>query len=79
MLDLAGAPVAQLRPEAGGVPDFTTPSNPTLAPGPDYAGSIWRASPNYSARPAGTAGKVKMAPRQDGPGGCLGEAQGDAL
>ncbi|WAS92650.1 golvesin C-terminal-like domain-containing protein [Nannocystis punicea] len=60
VLDLAGAPVAQLKPEAGVVPDFTAPSDPTLAPGPDYAGSIWRASPNYSSRPAGTAGKVKM-------------------
>ncbi|PCC72191.1 N-acetylmuramoyl-L-alanine amidase [Nannocystis exedens] len=58
--DLAGAPVAQLQPEASVVPDFTAPSDPTLAPGPDYAGSIWRASPNYSARPAGTAGQVKM-------------------
>ena len=30
------------------------------APGPNYAGSIWRASPNHSARPAGTAGKPSM-------------------
>ena len=26
------------------------------AAGPDYAGSIWRPSPNYNSRPAGTAG-----------------------
>ncbi|MFY0538771.1 N-acetylmuramoyl-L-alanine amidase [Nannocystis pusilla] len=60
VLDLAGAPVAQLKSEAHVIPDFTAPSQPTLAPGPDYAGSIWRASPNYSARPSGTAGQVKM-------------------
>lgn len=29
-----------------------------LAAGPDYAASIWRPSPNYNARPTGTAGDV---------------------
>ncbi|HVG62249.1 MAG TPA: N-acetylmuramoyl-L-alanine amidase [Hyalangium sp.] len=33
---------------------FALPSLHALAAGPDYAGSIWRASPNYNARPAGT-------------------------
>ena len=56
VLDLAGATVAELKAEAHVVPDFTAPVDPTLAPGPDYAGSIWRASPNYSARPAGESG-----------------------
>ncbi|MDC0670518.1 golvesin C-terminal-like domain-containing protein [Nannocystis radixulma] len=58
--DRAGATVAELKSEAHVIPDFTAPANPTLAPGPDYAGSIWRPSPNYSSRPAGTAGQVKM-------------------
>jgi N-acetyl-anhydromuramyl-L-alanine amidase AmpD len=60
VFDLAGSPVAQLEAEADVIPDFTAPTQPTLAPGPDYAGSIWRPSPNYSTRPSGTAGKVKM-------------------
>ncbi|MDC0717461.1 golvesin C-terminal-like domain-containing protein [Nannocystis bainbridge] len=60
VLDLAGAPAAQLSPEASVTPDFASPSDPTLAAGPDYSGSIWRPSPNYSARPSGTVGKVKM-------------------
>jgi N-acetyl-anhydromuramyl-L-alanine amidase AmpD len=29
-------------------------------PGPDYANSVWRASPNHSARPSGTNGKPQM-------------------
>jgi N-acetyl-anhydromuramyl-L-alanine amidase AmpD len=57
--DLAGAPVATLEP-VDAVPNFADPVNPTFAPGPDYAASIWRASPNYSARPAGDIGKVGM-------------------
>ncbi|HEY8375825.1 MAG TPA: N-acetylmuramoyl-L-alanine amidase [Nannocystis sp.] len=58
--DLAGSPVAHLQPEADVIPDFTAPTEPNLAPGPDYSGSIWRPSPNYSSRPAGTVGKVSM-------------------
>lgn len=33
---------------------------PVQAAGPDYAGSIWRASPNYGSRPAGDIGKPGM-------------------
>ncbi len=33
---------------------FQLPNARTLAAGPDYAASIWRPSPNYNARPAGT-------------------------
>lgn len=36
------------------------PPLPALQPGPDYAKSVWRASPNHSARPAGTTGKPQM-------------------
>jgi hypothetical protein len=31
-----------------------------LAAGPDYAGSVWRPSPNYSSRPSGSSGKPQM-------------------
>jgi N-acetyl-anhydromuramyl-L-alanine amidase AmpD len=31
-----------------------------LAAGPDYAGSVWRPSPNYSNRPAGSAGTPSL-------------------
>ncbi|WP_224247617.1 golvesin C-terminal-like domain-containing protein [Hyalangium gracile] len=33
---------------------FAAPSLHALAAGPDYTASIWRPSPNYNARPAGT-------------------------
>jgi N-acetyl-anhydromuramyl-L-alanine amidase AmpD len=33
---------------------FAAPSLHAMAAGPDYASSIWRPSPNYNARPAGT-------------------------
>jgi N-acetyl-anhydromuramyl-L-alanine amidase AmpD len=39
----------------GDLPDTTL-----TAPGPDYAASIWRPSPNHSARPAGSAGDPSM-------------------
>ncbi len=59
VVDFAGKTIATLEPiEAQ--PDFAAPPKPTAAPGPDYAGSIWRPSPNYSARPAGATGVVKM-------------------
>ena len=32
----------------------------SFAAGPNYAGSIWRPSPNYNARPAGSAGTPAM-------------------
>ncbi len=57
--DLAGHPVATLEPTEAD-PDFTAPLHPTEAQGPDYAASIWRPSPNYSSRPAGTTGTIKM-------------------
>ncbi|HEY0138526.1 MAG TPA: N-acetylmuramoyl-L-alanine amidase [Nannocystis sp.] len=54
--DFAGKPIARLEPTSGAVADFALAPNPTAAPGPDYSGSIWRPSPNYSSRPTG----VKM-------------------
>lgn len=37
-----------------------SPDNQTVGSGPDYAGSIWRPSPNHSARPGGSAGDPSM-------------------
>lgn len=54
--DLEGGVVATLEPMPDITADFDPP--PVLpVQGPDYAGAVWRASPNYSSRPAGTAGK----------------------
>jgi N-acetyl-anhydromuramyl-L-alanine amidase AmpD len=36
------------------------PPLPALQPGPDYAKSVWRASPNHSTRPGGNSGKPQM-------------------
>ncbi len=36
------------------------PEDQTVGAGPDYAGSIWRPSPNNSARPGGSAGDPSM-------------------
>ncbi|MCY0987953.1 hypothetical protein OV203_12510 [Nannocystis sp. ILAH1] len=56
VLDLGGAPVAQLRPEAGVVPDFTTPSNRRSRPAPttpDRSGAPRRTTARgLRARPA---------------------------
>lgn len=40
--------------------DVADALDPQAAPGPDYAGSIWRPSPNFNSRPAGAYGKVGM-------------------
>ncbi|ATB30333.1 N-acetylmuramoyl-L-alanine amidase [Melittangium boletus] len=39
---------------------FASPSVHAMAAGPDYASSIWRASPNYNARPSGSGGGVQI-------------------
>jgi N-acetyl-anhydromuramyl-L-alanine amidase AmpD len=36
------------------------PPLPALQPGPDYANSVWRASPNHSTRPGGNSGTPQM-------------------
>ena len=53
-----GGPVATLAPQAV-TADYPAPEV-MYAGGGDYPDAIWRASPNYSARPSGTAGKVAM-------------------
>ncbi len=56
--DFAGEPIARLEPTEGALADFALAPNPTASPGPDYAGSVWHPSPNYSSRPGGAT--VKM-------------------
>lgn len=42
-------------------PAFTVPPPaPALEAGPDYAGSLWRPSPNYNSRPGGDIGEPGM-------------------
>jgi N-acetyl-anhydromuramyl-L-alanine amidase AmpD len=43
-------------------PNLAPPKEPLLAVAPDYpvAGTIWRPSPNYNARPTGDIGQVHM-------------------
>ena len=51
-----GGVAVSLMPNPQAQARFASPSVHALAAGPDYANSIWRASPNYNARPGG----VKM-------------------
>lgn len=51
--------VASLMPRPTSGIDFAIPP-PSNAAGPDYANSIWRASPNYNSRPAGNIGVPAM-------------------
>ena len=39
---------------------FASPSVHAMAAGPDYAAAVWRASPNYNARPTGAGGGVQV-------------------
>ncbi|HEU4534000.1 MAG TPA: hypothetical protein VFS00_07780, partial [Polyangiaceae bacterium] len=56
----AGGVAAALAP-ADVAPDFAPLAAPELdAAGIDYGPSIWRPSPNFNARPTGTAGKPSM-------------------
>jgi hypothetical protein len=48
---------------------------PVYAAATDYPGAVWRPSPNYNARPSGTAGKVAMViihTCEGGYSGCVG-------
>lgn len=58
--DVDGTIRASLEP-VDAWPAFTVPPpSPATEPGPDYAGSLWRPSPNYSSRPGGASGKPTM-------------------
>ncbi|MCX4244986.1 N-acetylmuramoyl-L-alanine amidase [Paraliomyxa miuraensis] len=58
--DAEGVVRASLEP-TDAWPAFTVPPPaPAVEAGPDYAGSLWRPSPNYSSRPGGTSGKPTM-------------------
>ena len=59
--DNAGNVISEIESEPEVVPDFDPPDGPVLASNPDYKkGAIWRATPNFSSRPASASGKVKM-------------------
>ncbi|EYF04209.1 Negative regulator of beta-lactamase expression [Chondromyces apiculatus DSM 436] len=48
--------LGSLMPEKAEIRSIAAP--PTSAAGPDYANSIWRASPNYNARPSGSTPRM---------------------
>lgn len=52
--------VGSLMPIGGLEPQFALPSSSQLVAGPDYPAAIWRPSPNYNARPAGSIGVPGM-------------------
>ena len=52
--------VGSLMPIGGLEPQFKLPSVSQLVAGPDYPAAIWRPSPNYNARPAGSIGAPGM-------------------
>lgn len=54
-----GEVVASLPPHPGVEPDYEF-SFPVYAANTDHPTAIWKPSPNYSARPSGTAGSVEM-------------------
>ena len=58
--DLAGNVISEIEPEPDVVPDYDPPGGPTFATTPDYAGAVYRNSPNQGTRPAGDTGKVRM-------------------
>ncbi len=58
--DLAGNVISTIEPEPDVIPDYDPPSGPVLATLPDYAGAVFRSSPNYSSRPAGSGGTIRL-------------------
>jgi N-acetyl-anhydromuramyl-L-alanine amidase AmpD len=70
----SGEVVATLPAHEGVVPDYEH-TFPSYAATTDYAGAVWKGSPNYSARPSGTAGKVSAViihTCEGGYAGCVG-------
>ncbi|MDC0672082.1 golvesin C-terminal-like domain-containing protein [Nannocystis radixulma] len=57
--DNDGNVISEIEAEPDVEPDYTPTGGPTLVTNPDYAGAIFRSSPNYSSRPA-TNGKVRL-------------------
>jgi N-acetyl-anhydromuramyl-L-alanine amidase AmpD len=60
--DVDGRVVGTILGAKGVRASFAPPTSARTAVAPDYpvAGTIWRPSPNYNARPAGTVGDVQM-------------------
>jgi hypothetical protein len=60
VMDNDGNVISEIEPAPEVVPLYDPPGGPILATLPDYAGAIYRNSPNQGTRPAGDIGKVKM-------------------
>ena len=60
VMDNDGEVISSIEPEPDVNPNYDPPGGPTLATNPDYKGAIFRASVNYSSRPASASGKIKM-------------------
>ena len=58
--NLAGNVISEIKPKTGVLPDYPDPNGPVLASNPDFAGATWRGTPNFSSRPAGSAGQVRI-------------------
>jgi hypothetical protein len=58
--DLDGNIISEIEPDPTVEPNYDAPGGPILATNPDYAGAIYRNSPNQGTRPAGNTGKVRM-------------------
>lgn len=59
--DSDGKVISEIEATPDVAPDYAPPgSGPVLNSNPDYAGAIFRSSPNYSSRPAGDTGKIRM-------------------
>ena len=58
--DLDGKVLSKIEPKTGIIPDYPDPNGPVLAANPDYKSAVYRPSPNFSARPAGSAGAIRM-------------------
>jgi N-acetyl-anhydromuramyl-L-alanine amidase AmpD len=52
--------VGSLMPTDAVEPNFSAPATLQQLAGPDYAAAVWRPSPNFNARPAGSAGDPSM-------------------
>jgi len=58
--DLDGNVISEIEPEPDVTPNYDPPGGPIFATNPDYAGAVYRNSPNQGTRPAGDTGKVRM-------------------
>ena len=60
VMDNDGNVISEIAAEPDVDPNYEKHDGPTLATNPDYKGAIFRASPNFSSRPASASGKIKL-------------------